>query len=320
MIDIKVEAERLAEKMAFSKQQTAKVVAVTLSDAAYKIRSVLQTEMKARFDRPTPFVLNSIYVKKAIAKGTTIEPAEVGIKGKSQSVAVTPAHVLHAQVAGGKRKQKRSEILLSKLMPPSMTQMVPGAGAPRDAHGNVPGAYLQKVFSALQAQFDATSNSVLPGSTGLRKRDLLNAAKVERKTGGAQVGRNGRLKQGLRGYGTEAQAYLIGRQSRKDKKGNQMGSNFFVGRSKANKGGSEQRIVYEFDWVQKPGKRRPNNPNPEPVLVKGNIRPVLIFTRGQTYRVQLPMQQIAQGVMDSPATQKLLEDTASRLFTKWNTR
>lgn len=321
MIDIKIQTERLAEKLAFSKAQTAKVMAVTVSDAAYKIRDVLREEMQKNFDRPTPFVLNSIFVKKAQISGDRILPAVVGIKGVDSKLKVTPSHVLLAEVRGGTRAMKRSEILLKKFAPKGMPHLSPGAGAPLDAYGNVPGAYLQKVFSALQAQFDTRANSLIEGTSGLRRKELQKAAKIERLTGGAQFGKNGRIKKGLRGYGNEAQAYLLERIAQQDKHGKQMGANFFLGpANKTTDPSKTKKVIYEFDWVQRPGKKRPNNPNPSPVLTKTNVRPVLVFTKAETYKVRLPMLKIANDFMSSPALQKLLDHNAMRLFTKWNTR
>ena len=317
MLNIKVEAERLAEKLAFTKAQTAKVVAVTITQAAYNVQKGIQGEMQKRFDRPTPFVLKSVFVKQAKVSGEQVEPAIIGIRGSGSSLKVAPSHVLYSEVMGGQRRAKRAEILLRKVMPAGYTQMVPGAGAPLDAHGNIPGAYLQKVFSALQLQFDQAANSAIPGTSGLRRSDLKRAARLEREQGGAQFGKHGRLKGGLRGYGAGAQAYLLERIARQDKNGRAMGANFFVGKSK---GKRDQRIVYQFDWQQRPGKPRPNNPNPSPVLTKTNVRPVIVFTRQQNYKVRLPMLEIANETMSSPALRKILDDTAMRLFTKWNAK
>ena len=310
MLQLKIEVDQLARKLAFSEIQTRKLIAVTLTQAAYNVQKELQEEMRRVFKNPTDFVIRSVFVKQAKIIGDKVAPAIIGIRGSTGSK-VSPAHALYAEVAGGERRRKRSEIMMARVMPKGMTQWVPGAAAPRNASGDIPGGYLQKVISALQVQQDYAANSPTAGSTGFSRGDLRKAAK-----GGAQFGRNGQIKKGLRGYGAEAQRALIERQNSRDKNGNRRGTNFFVGSSKGSK---DQRIVYQFEWYQAPGKRRPNNPNPEPVLLKANVRPVLVFTRTQQYKTRLLMAPVAQRVVNQDV-RKIANDQALRLFAKWNGR
>lgn len=310
MLSVRIESEQLAKKLAFSEIQTRKLMAVTLTQAAYNVQKELQEEMRRVFKNPTDFVLRSVYVKQAKIAGDKIQPAVIGIRGSSGSK-VSPAHALFAEVQGGQRRRKRSEIMMARLMPKGMTQWVPGAGAPRNASGDIPGGYLQKVISALQTQQDYAANSPTAGSTGFGRADLRKAAR-----GGAQFGKNGQIKKGLRGYGAEAQRELIQKQNRRDKAGNRKGTNFFIGSSR---GTDDQRIVYQFEWYQAPGRRRPNNPNPEPVLLKANVRPVLIFTKPQQYKTRLLMGPVAQRVVNQDV-RRIANEQALKLFAKWNSK
>lgn len=306
MVNIQMQVDELARRMAFSRQQTLKLMAVTLTQAAYNVQAEIKDEMRRVFRNPTEFVLRSVYVRQAKIQGDTVLPATIGIRG-STGGRVSPAHALYAEVGGGARRRKMSESRLHRVMPQGLTQWVPGAGAPRNASHDIPGSYMQKILSAMQAQFDATSNSRIRGTTGINARDLFR---------GNQMGvtmRNGRVLQGLRGYDARFQAQMIRRQDRT--RGSRM-ANFFLGKAKGQTGG-DARILYEFKWQQRAGKRRPNNPNPQPVLVKTNIKPVLVFTKNQEYQVKLPMADIARRV----ATQNLpriANEQAQRLFLHWN--
>jgi len=305
-VDIQMHVEELARRMSFSRQQTLKLMAVTLTQAAYNVQAGIKVEMRQVFKSPTDFVLKSVYVRQAKIQGDTIRPAEIGIRG-SAGGRVSPAHALYAEVGGGKRRRKMSESRLHKVMPQGTTQWVPGAGAPLNASHDIPGAYMQKILSAMQAQFDERTNSRIRGTTGITHRDLFAGNRM-----GVTM-RNGRVLQGLRGYDARFQARMLRRQERQ---GRGRMTNFFMGMAKGQTSG-DPRILYEFKWQQRPGKRRPNNPNPQPVLVKTNLRPVLVFTDDQNYKVRLPMLDIATRIANQDI-RRIADEQAQRLFLHWN--
>lgn len=298
--------EGLARHLAFSRQQTLKLTAVTLTKAAYLVQQGIQEEMRRTFRDPTQFVLRSVYVRQAKVQGDAVRPAEIGIRGAT-SGRVSPAHALYAEVSGGDRRRKASESQLHRVMPQGMTQWVPGAGAPLNASHDIPGAYMQRVLSAMQAQSDATANSRIRGSTGISSRDLFRGQRL-----GVTM-RNGRVLQGLRGYDSRFQQQMLRRQERTTQ--GRM-ANFFMGMARGQSSGPA-RILYEFKWQQKAGKRTPNRPNPQPILVKTDIKPVLIFTGPQHYRVRLPILNIAERLA-SQNIRRIADEEASRLFIRWN--
>jgi hypothetical protein len=316
MLSLKIEAEQLAKKLEFSEIQTRKLMAVTLTQAAYNVQNELQEEMRRVFNNPTDFVIRSVFVKQAKIVGDTIQKAEIGIRG-SVDGKVSPAHVLYAQVKGGERRQKRSEILLQKYAPEGSTQLRVAAGAHKTASGDIQGWEVRRIISALQAyNYNAgQGNALIRGSTGLTKVDLRKAAKIDRLTSGAQFGRKGQIKSGLAGYGSEARQYLIDKQRRQTKKGNGSGGNYMI--APGRKTGGVGAVVYRFDWQERPGKPRPNNPSPSPVLTKTNLTPVLIWTRPQKYKTRLLMPNIAQRVIDQDI-RKIANEQSLRLFQKWN--
>lgn len=304
-VNIQTHVEELARRMSFSRQQTRKLLAVTLTQAAYNVQAAIKTEMRQVFRDPTDFVMKSVYVRQAKIQGDTVRAAEIGIRG-SAGGRVSPAHALFAEVGGGKRRRKMSESRLHKVMPQGTTQWVPGAGAPLNGSHDIPGAYMQKVLSAMQSQFDERTNSRIRGSAGINHRDLFSGNRM-----GVTM-RNGRVLQGLRGYDARFQARMLRRQERQ---GGRM-QNFFMGMAKGQTSG-DPRILYEFKWQQRPGKRRPNNPNPQPVLVKTNLRPVLVFTDDQNYKVRLPMLDIAKRIA-AQDIRRIADEQAQRLFLHWN--
>jgi hypothetical protein len=124
-----------------------------LNDVAYEARTQVQNWMMDHFtgrggEIPTEWVLRSISVGQAKPDRleATVYPREMG--GKS----VDPSNVLNPEVHGGMRKAKRAEVTLRRigmLRPDEYT--VPGAGAPLDVHGNIPGAFWVHLLSYFQA-------------------------------------------------------------------------------------------------------------------------------------------------------------------------
>jgi hypothetical protein len=83
---------------------------------------------------------------------------------------------LQAQVFGGNRQRKRSEIALARAIdfPP---YWVPGKSAPRDAYGNIQRGTLVKILSQMRASNDPTQNET-------DKRRASRANRQRKKGGG----------------------------------------------------------------------------------------------------------------------------------------
>ena len=122
--------------------------AKALTDTAGKVRLNDRSVMRQRFDRPTNWTLNSLFIKPA----TKARPeARVWIKDDA-SKSIAPAQWMTAEVYGGERKRKRSEVALARIGYLRSGQfLLPAAGVPKDAFGNVRGSYMVKVLSALSA-------------------------------------------------------------------------------------------------------------------------------------------------------------------------
>lgn len=122
-----------------------------LNDAAFKLRNEMQTEMGRVFDKPTPYILRSVQVKKSTAATLTAEVGATYMGGKG----VDPQKVLAAEVAGGRRRDKRSEVALRRVgvLPPGYVTTIPEKPYPGsdDGRGNLRGPFLVQLLSYLKA-------------------------------------------------------------------------------------------------------------------------------------------------------------------------
>ena len=108
----------------------------------------LRSEAEESFDRPTRWTMQAVQINRA-----TIDKPWLSIWINDDPNKGTPASVyLSPQIEGGARRHKRFEraLIMRGLMSP-MAYAVPGKQAPLDQHGNVPGAFIVRVLSDLQA-------------------------------------------------------------------------------------------------------------------------------------------------------------------------
>jgi hypothetical protein len=121
-----------------------------INKTAEEIKAELIKEMGRSFDRPTPYTLNSLYIKYA-KKNNLL--AEVGYKDKSQAGKGNPAaNWMHPQVAGGRRHLKRFEVALNRIgVLPNGMMVAPGSACPLDAYGNIPSSLIVQILSYFRA-------------------------------------------------------------------------------------------------------------------------------------------------------------------------
>ena len=112
------------------------------------IHTILRKEMEESFDRPTPHTVKGLDWRRA----TLARPlVQIWLK-EDPNKGTPPADYLRPQIEGGKRRRKRFEVALIQrgLMSP-VAYAVPGRQAPLDAYGNVPGPFIVRMLSDLQA-------------------------------------------------------------------------------------------------------------------------------------------------------------------------
>ncbi len=125
--------------------------AAALNDTGFRVRSVMRSEMRRVFDRPTPYVLQSVFVRKASRERlwVGIEPTYYGGKG------IDPQQILQAQEFGGARRDKRSEVALRRvgILPSGFQTAVPAEPFPGsdDGRGNLRGSFIVHLLSYFQA-------------------------------------------------------------------------------------------------------------------------------------------------------------------------
>lgn len=157
-IDVRSNAAEIARRYQdMARKQLNFAIARALSRTAVKVKAAEISEMKDVFDRPTPYALNSVYVKSATKQELT---ARVGLKDDTSKG--TPASkFLGPQIAGGLRGLKRFEkALRSKGFLPDGMIAVPGSGAKLDAYGNMDRGQIVQMLSYLQAFGDVYGNNM----------------------------------------------------------------------------------------------------------------------------------------------------------------
>lgn len=125
--------------------------AAALNDAGFQVRRVMRNEIRSVFDRPTPYVANSVYVRQATPErlSVAIEPTYYGGKG------IDPQQILQAQEFGGTRRDKRSEVALRRagILPAGYQTAIPRIPFPGsdDGRGNLRGSFLVQLIAYFQA-------------------------------------------------------------------------------------------------------------------------------------------------------------------------
>ena len=134
-----------------SGKQARTAYAAALNDAGFQVRRVMRNEIRSAFDRPTPYVANSVYVRQATAErlSVAIEPTYYGGKG------IDPQQILQAQEFGGTRRDKRSEVALRRagILPAGFQTAIPRIPFPGsdDSRGNLRGSFLVQLIAYFQA-------------------------------------------------------------------------------------------------------------------------------------------------------------------------
>lgn len=149
--------ERLSKSLdldeLLSKDFGPRAVVDAINHTAFAARKVLQAEMTEVFDRPTPWTLKSLQVKKAKAgRGGVLEDAAIYVSDYAASKDVAPEAWMKAEVYGGGRRTKRLEERLRYygLLPPGHMVM-PGKGARLDRYGNLSKGHMEQLLSGLGA-------------------------------------------------------------------------------------------------------------------------------------------------------------------------
>ena len=138
-----------------SGKQLAEATAKALNDTGFQARRAMQGEFRRVFDRPTAYILTSPKIVPATPDklAVVILPTSLG-EGKGGKVGVDQQKILQAQEWGGRRADKKSEVVLRRagILQAGYQTVIPATPFPGsdDGHGNLRGAFLQQLLSYLQ--------------------------------------------------------------------------------------------------------------------------------------------------------------------------
>ncbi len=148
-IQVSTNLKNVRETISKIGPQAQYAAAVALTRTAKEVRNELKKEMNRVFDRPTPYTMNSLYVKPA-----TKQNLEAMVWLKDATSKGTPAdRYLKPQIVGGSRSLKSMEKALqsSGKMPRGYFAQ-PAAGAQLDQYGNVKRSQIVQILSQLKVQ------------------------------------------------------------------------------------------------------------------------------------------------------------------------
>lgn len=153
-IKVQTNFPAVAEAMRKAAGQVPFATAVALSATAHKGREDVQTQMRQVFDRPTPWVINSLRVKRATKTNLV---AEVAFKDKN--VMEESRSMVEPHIGGGARRFKAMEArLLRAGLLPAGWNAVPGDAAKLDANGNMNRGQISQLLNVLGTYTEAGYN------------------------------------------------------------------------------------------------------------------------------------------------------------------
>lgn len=188
MITLGIKSNFDAVTRSFTKtadKQVQFATSLAINRCAEFARDALKANMSVVFDRPKPYTLNSLFVKKS----NKIDL--VAIVGHKRGSPVND--YLQPEIEGGTRKLKRFESIAGG------EYLMPGAGMRLDRYGNVPRGTIQRIIEGSRQGANSDILIIKPGSKshlkpGVYQRITLKS-KVSTRTGTAEATRGGsRLK------------------------------------------------------------------------------------------------------------------------------
>jgi hypothetical protein len=145
--------ERMARKVGEAEKQMPFLCSFALNNAMKDVRDAEYAQMKASFDRPTPYSLNSLRIEPSTKNNLR---ARLHFK----EFGGTPAFkYLGPEVEGGKRRHTGFERALQRAgILRGDEYVVPSRRLNRNAYGNMPGGLATSILSGLGAATDPMQN------------------------------------------------------------------------------------------------------------------------------------------------------------------
>lgn len=160
MISIKLDVRDAIKQLADAKnKQLPFATSLAINRTAQKVKVKEEHEIRDVFDKPTPYIQNSIFIKPSNKSNLT---AKVGIKDQSFGKGLPAIKPLLAEIQGGERRMKRYEKALRAVGAlPDGYVTVPGEAAEMDSFGNMKSGQIRQILSFFKANREAgyASNS-----------------------------------------------------------------------------------------------------------------------------------------------------------------
>lgn len=170
-----VDEATMALTRRFSERRLNAAAATALTLTAKDAQAEVRREMLQVFDRPTPYTMNSLFVRPATAQQVQ---AEVFFKDDRAGSGTPATEFLLPQVEGGGRRTKRLEVALRAAGAlPDGWFVAPGLGARLDAYGNVSRGQIIQVLSQLRI-------TLVAGATRNMSFDARKAINAQKLAGG----------------------------------------------------------------------------------------------------------------------------------------
>lgn len=166
-IDASSLREQVEELNDLEREQLPFATALALTRTAESVEEFLVGQMRTRFDRPTPYTLNSLRVFPA-----TKTKLVARVWMKDEAVKAAPATKwLSPEIYGGQRNDKRAEVMLrAKGILPDGKFVVPGKGAKLDRYGNISRGQLTQALSGVGGFTEQGYDANATGSARSRRK------------------------------------------------------------------------------------------------------------------------------------------------------
>lgn len=167
-IQIKSELNKLTKDLTdVEKKQIPFAMSLALNESASIGQAAGVKEMKRVFDRPTPFILKSLRVKRSNKKKLV---AEVGFKDVFGKFGTAVEYTLKPNIEGGNRKPKASEMTLRRAGILRADEfIVPSRALRLDRFGNIPKGTMNKIISNIGASGEQGFSANTPAANRTMK-------------------------------------------------------------------------------------------------------------------------------------------------------
>jgi hypothetical protein len=178
--EVQAAIERAASQVPFA-------MAMALNKTVEKAAGNVRQSMQSVFDRPTPWVLNSLRIKRATK---ALPEAELAFKDKNS--VESSRSMVEPHVFAGKRHHKAMEArLLAMGLMPKGYNAVPGAAAQLDGFGNMSRGQITQLLNVLGTYTEAgynkaNSNTVKRLAKGNVKKNMYGFVYWVNKVGSAK--------------------------------------------------------------------------------------------------------------------------------------